>query len=180
VWAHLAGRDRLAGVLLALAIGTKVWPVALLVLLFRERRWRELRWTAGALAVQAVVILAWLGLDVIGPMWAAVIGHNVPRADAGLVPMQWTSWLRIAFEWWPTWGGYVVAVLLLLIPAKGRLGLGLGIMAGLALNTNLWHHYNLTVLLGVALIAAGLAVRLAQDRGLEMGLPGPQRRQAFR
>ena len=35
-------------------------------------------------------------------------------------------------------------------------GLGLGIMAGLALNSNLWHHYLLTVLLGLALIASGL------------------------
>ena len=160
VWAHIAGKDRLAGGLLAVAIGTKVWPVAMFIVVLRERRWREIQWALAGLALQAVIFLAWLGPDVIWPMVPAVLGENTPRDNIGTTEVLWTTWARLHWEWWPEWGGYAVAVGLLLIPATGRLGLGLGIMAGLALNTNLWHHYLLTLLLGLGLIAAGVVERI--------------------
>jgi hypothetical protein len=44
---------------------------------------------------------------------------------------------------------------LVLIPARGRLGLGLGILAGMAAVPNLWRHYLPTVAVGFLLLAFG-------------------------
>ena len=161
--AHRRERQRTAGVLLALAIGTKLWPVALLVVVLRERRWRELRWTGGVLAIQGLVAIAWLGPDVIGPMVPALVDQNVSRGIPSADLVIWTGWARAAWDWWPAWGGYAVAVALLLVPATGRLGLGLGIIAGLSLNTYLWHHYAPVFLFGAILILAGTLARLRRS-----------------
>lgn len=162
--AHVQGHQRVAGVVLALAIGTKLWPVALVVLLLRERRWLELRWAATALAVQGVLALAWLGPDVIGPMVPAILGQNLSRGGTGTVPVLWTTWARQAWDWWPAWGTYAVAGALLLVPATGRLGLGLGIIGGLSLNLYLWHHYAPVFAFGVVLILVGALARLRRPR----------------
>ena len=154
--AHVRGHQRVAGVILAVAIGTKLWPVALGVLLLRERRWPELRWAAGALALQAALALAWLGPDVIWPMVDAVAGGNLGRSDPAIEHVIWTGWARVALDWWPDWGGYALAAALLLVPAVGRLGLGLGIVGGLSLNLYLWHHYAPALVFGLLLIAAGV------------------------
>jgi hypothetical protein len=156
--AHLSGHQRLAGLLLALAIGTKLWPVALLVLVLRERRWRELRWTVGALAMQGALTLALLGPDVVGAMLAAVLGQNLARGAMRDAPVLWISALHVWWRWWPVWGGYAIAGALILVPLTGRLGLGLGIIAGLSLNANLWHHYAPVFVLGLLFIAFGLSV----------------------
>lgn len=161
--AHVQGHQRVAGVLLALAIGTKVWPIALVVLLLRERRWSELRWTVGALVIQGALALAWLGPDVIGPMVSAVLDANLGR-EPGVAAVMWTTWFRYTWDWWPAWGGYAVAGALLLMPATGRLGLGVGIIAGLSLNANLWHHYAPVFVLGVALVVAAALGRLGPER----------------
>ena len=76
--AHLGGFQRTAGILLALAIATKIWPVALLVLIVRERRLIELRWAAALLAAQSVAFLIWLGPDVVPDALRAVV-LNAPR-----------------------------------------------------------------------------------------------------
>jgi hypothetical protein len=157
---HVRGHERGAGVLLALSVGTKLWPVALIALLLRERRWREVRWLAGGLAVQGVVALAWLGPDVIGPMLPAIVGQNVSRGGTGTVPVLWTSWARAAWDWWPDWGGYAVAGILLLVPAVGLIGLGLGVIGGLSLNLYLWHHYAPVFGFGAVLILIGAVVRV--------------------
>src|SRR5438477_11266820 len=60
-WLMLRRRDRWAGLALGLAIGTKGWPVALVVPMVRERRWRVLGWAAATVLLQAVVFLLWLG-----------------------------------------------------------------------------------------------------------------------
>lgn len=157
--AHVRGHERVAGTLLALAVGTKIWPVALVILILRERRWSELRWAVGSLVIQAVATLAWLGLDVIDPIVPAVLGQNA-FGNTGTVPVIWTSWARVAWDWWPAWGSYAVATALLLLPSTGRLGLGLGIIAGLSLNTHLWHHYTPVFVFGVALAMAGALRRV--------------------
>lgn len=176
--AHLSGHQRVAGLLLALAIGTKLWPIALLVLVLRERRWRQFRWTAGTLAAQGAVTLALLGPDVVGPLVAAVLGQNLARETIGDAPVLWTSALRVWWEWWPTWGTYVVAAVLLLVPATGRLGLGLGIIAGLSLNANLWHHYGPVFALGFLLVAFGLAVATPSVRARSPGIDTDERGRA--
>lgn len=157
--AHLGGHQRVAGVLLALAIGTKLWPLALVVLLVRERRWSELRWATGVLAAQGVVTLVWLGPDVLAPMAGGVLGQNLAH-DTGIAAVLWTTAFGLMWDWWPAWGGYAVAAGLLLVPASGRLGLGLGIIAGLSLNTNLWHHYAPVFVLGLAMVGVGAFRRL--------------------
>jgi hypothetical protein len=162
--AHLSGHQRVAGLLLALAIGTKLWPVALLVLVLREGRLSELRWTVGALAVQGALTLAFLGPDVVAVMLAAVLGQNLARDAMGDAPVLWTSALRVWWEWWPVWGSYAIAGALLLVPVTGRLGLGLGIIAGLSLNANLWHHYAPVFVLGLLFIAFGLSVATPAGR----------------
>lgn len=177
--AHLAGHQRTAGVLLALAVATKIWPVALLVLVVRERRWTELRWVAGILAAQGIAFLAWLGPEGLPQLFEAIF-INVPR-DLLAQPVIWTTAFRVWWDWWPSWGTYVVAILLVAIPARGRLGLGLGILGGLALNANLWHHYLWVFLLGVALIIRAEDWRLISSRFRQAGLPNallPHRPQA--
>jgi hypothetical protein len=152
---HLAGHQRVAGLLLGLAIATKVWPVALVVLLLREKRWSELRWAAGFVAIQGVLILAWLGPDVLPNLIHAVFFANGPRNYPD-VPALWTTTARNNWSWWPWWGTYAVAVLFAAIPARGRIGLGLAIIAGLSLNANLWFHYDWAFYLGWALVVVGL------------------------
>jgi len=119
-----------------------------------------MRWATAALAVQAVLALAWLGVDVIGPMVPAIVGQNVSRGETGTVPVLWTTWARAAWDWWPSWGSYAVAVTLMVVPAIGRLGLGLGIIGGLSLNAYLWHHYAPVFAFGVVLIVVGAIARL--------------------
>lgn len=169
---YLAGHQRAAGVLLGLAIATKVWPIALVVLLLRERRWTALKWTASVVVVQGLLILAWLGPDVLPNLVRIVFFANGPRTYPE-IPQLWTSAARVAWSWWPAWGTYAVAALLLAIPARGRLGLGIGILAGLSLNANLWYHYNWSFWLGCALVLAGLGPHAARmtTRVLSARLP---------
>lgn len=137
---HVEGRQRWAGVTLAVAIGLKLWPIVFLPLLLRERRWTTLAVMAGALAVQGLLAIAWLGLDVIGPMLADLTYRLQPEPDDYVLNL------------WPAWVGYLIAVGLLLMPARGRLGIGLAMLAGMALVPNLWHHYLPTIVVGALLV----------------------------
>ena len=157
VVAHLRGQQRTAGVLLGLAIATKLWPLPLAVVAIRERRWLELRWAAGVLGVQAIAMLAWLGTDAIGPM----IQTARFDIDPETYPLLWISALQ-RVEWWPSWGGIAIALGLMAIPARGRVGMGLAIVAGLSLVINLWPEYAPTLAFGFALIAVELMRNLRQ------------------
>lgn len=150
---HLRGRQRAAGLLLGIAISFKPWPLALLPLLVREGAWREIRWAAVFLVAQGVVFLGWLGVDVV-PSMVAAITSPVP-IEPGVPVLGWT-FLRQSFGL-PGWIGVVAGILLLAIPARGRVGLGIAILAGLTLMVpNLWQHYLPVVVLGVALLLVPL------------------------
>ena len=152
--AYMRGNDRWAGVLLGLAVATKVWPIALAVLLLRERRWTVLRWSAATLAIQAVGFLAWLGPDVLPRMVEALTLNVSTVSCCGMIG---AAELRDAYPWWPPWGAAALAVAFVAAPARGRTGLGLGMLAGLFLVPNLWMHYLPTVAAAVALVVAGTA-----------------------
>jgi hypothetical protein len=149
-WAHLKGYQRSAGLLLGLAIAIKVWPVLIAILLIREKRWLEIEWTAALVAVQGIIVVLWLGPTVLPEMVAAL--RTVVPIPAGVVVL-WTTWARTSLEWWPAWGSIAVAGLLIAIPARGRLGLGLAMLAGLSLIANLWDHYLPTFVFVALLIA---------------------------
>jgi hypothetical protein len=151
--AHTTGRERGAGLLLSVAIGIKVWPVALLPLLLRERRWTTVAWAGAALAIQGLFFVLWLGPDVVAPALAA-LGEHV-EADTLVIGV---SAIGSVVSWWPVWAPAAAGVLLVLVPARGLTGLGLGILAGLAAIANLWGHYLPTILFGAILVAGGLVI----------------------
>jgi len=150
---HLLGRGRSAGVLLGAAIAMKLWPLALFPLLFRDRRWETLAWSTFVAGGIAVLTVSWLGLDVLRPAWDAMQVKAIVEPGN---PVFFVSWLRETQPWWPWWGGFVVALLLALIPVSGRLGIGLGILGGLALVPNLWRTYLPTLVFAGFLAAADL------------------------
>jgi len=161
--AHLAGRSTLGGVLLGVAIASKLWPAALLVPMLRERRWGTVAWATGTAGAIMVVALLWLGgLDVIRPMVTALSTDVEPAPRQVLIGF---TWLRVHTDWWPEWGGYVVSVLLLLVPARGLTGYGLAMLAGLAAIPNLWRHYLSTLVFAAALVVAGI-LRARRERTL--------------
>lgn len=150
-WLALGRHERSAGLLLGLAVATKLWPVTLAVVLVRERRWRLLAWAAGACVVQAVGFLAWLGPDVVPDLARALRAEDVePSGIIGLAA------LRSVLPWWPTWTGWIVAAALLALPVRGTAGIGTGILAGLAVITNLWGHYLPTLLFAIGLVVVPL------------------------
>lgn len=156
---HFEGRDRAAGWSLGLAIALKLWPIALIPFVLRERRWPALTHAALVVVVSGLVSFAWLGLDAVGPALEAMQERAVIEADN---PVFLLSWVRETQPWWPWWGGMAVAAVLALIPAGGRVGIGLGILAGLALVPNLWRTYLATFVVGLLLVTKGLRSRFAK------------------
>jgi len=153
-WLHLHGRDRAAGLMLGIAIATKPWPLAFLPLLARERRWQEMRWAMAFVLLQAIVFSGWLGADVL-PGMAAEITSPVPISEG--VPVFGWSLIRETYGL-PAWGGLVIGLLLLVVPARGRIGLGNAILAGLTLLVvNLWQHYLPVIALGLLLVIIPVA-----------------------
>jgi hypothetical protein len=147
----------IAGPVLGLAIAIKVWPATLLVVLIREREWRTALWAIGTSILLIGLSLVWLGgPTAIGPMVRALSTRDSVAPNDVVLGI---SWLRETVEWWPDWGGYAVAGLLLLIPARGLTGYGLATLAGMAAIPNLWRHYLETIVFGCALIWRGLADR---------------------
>ncbi|PZR62510.1 MAG: hypothetical protein DLM71_06795 [Chloroflexi bacterium] len=153
-WAYLAGHDRTAGLLLALAVGTKLWPIVIAVPAFRDRRWRTLGWLGIGLAIQGIAVLVWLGPDFPGDFLAA-LAVQIPPTGLLFGPTA-DPVLR---EAWNRGLGVILAAVLLILPVRGRAGLGLAIIAGLAPIANLWLTYGLTILLAVSLVGAGLLRR---------------------
>jgi hypothetical protein len=155
VAAHLAERSTLAGALLGIAIATKLWPATFLVVLARERSWRTLAWAVGTAGVIFIGAVLWLGgLEVIGPM-ARSLTLTQEITNQRVLGI---TWLRVYVDWWPAWGGFAIAVLLLLIPARGMAGYGLAALAGMAAIPNLWRHYLGTIIFGLVLLIRGLAL----------------------
>ena len=158
-WLMLRRRDRWAGLALGLAIGTKGWPVALVVPMVRERRWRVLGWAAATVLLQAVVFLLWLGPGF--PVRMLETLREIPPPTGFLFGPSSVSGLRFI---WESGGGVVVAVLLLALPLRGRSGIGAAILAGLAPIGNLWIHYGPTVMFAAALILGDAWWRLRAGR----------------
>jgi hypothetical protein len=150
---HLHRHDRSAGVLLGAAIALKLWPAALLPLLLRERRPESLLFVGLVVCGTVLASVTWLGPDVIG---AAVAAMQVRAVVEPWNPVLYISWLRETIPWWPTWAGYFIAVVLALIPARGMIGIGLGIFAGLAAVPNLWRTYLPTLVVAGAFTLAGV------------------------
>ncbi len=158
-WAHLTGRDRAGGILLALAVGTKLWPIVLAVPALRERRWRILRWLAAGLGIQSVLALIWLGPGFPAD-FLATLGVQIPPTGFLIGPTADPA-LR---DTWNRGVGVALSLGLLCLPVRGRMGLGVAILAGLAPIANLWLTYGLTVLLAAVLVAADLIRRPAHAR----------------
>jgi hypothetical protein len=165
--AHVSSRSTLAGVLLGVAIALKLWPAALAVPLARERSWGTLAWAGGTAALVIGGGLIWLGgVDAVRPMISALLIDVEPRPTQILIGL---TWLRVHTDWWPEWGGYAVAALLLLIPVKGRLGYGLATFAGLAAIPNLWRHYVGSIAFAALLVLGGLVRRRRQAASVPDG-----------
>jgi hypothetical protein len=146
-WCYLAGQWRAAGLLLGLAVATKLWPAALAVVALRERRWSVLGWALAFLVAQAVAVLVWLGPDVVGAMLRTV-AEPIPPTGYLLGPAA----IPGVREAWNAGLGLVVGGALLLLSARGRMGLGLAILAALSVIGNLWIHYGPTIIFAFALI----------------------------
>lgn len=151
--AHLAGRERSAGALLGVLIAVKIWPLALVAVVGRERRWRELRWATAIVAVQGFLFLAWLGPRLVPDLVTAL---RTPVPVEPWFTTMWTTWARELWDWWPAWGSVAIAAGLLAIPARRELGVGLGILAGLSLIANVWNHYIGFFVIAAVLIGRGL------------------------
>lgn len=158
VWAYLRGHDRWAGVALALAIATKLWPVVLLVVVLRDRRWEVVGWCSGLLAIQVVIFSIWLGPGAWSEMARLIVIHIPPTGI--LIGPTAVPGLRDA---WNSGLGIAVMATLLLIPAHGRMALGLAILAGLAPIANLWVHYAPTILFALALVIGEGVLLLRRD-----------------
>lgn len=174
LWTHLNKRHDAAGALLGAAIATKLWPAVYLVVLAREGAWRTILLATGTAVVVTVVSLAWLGgPGVIGPMVAALLVRDEVAPDNIVLGI---SWLRDTFAWWPEWGGYAIAVVLLAIPARGLTGYGLATFAGMAAIPNLWRHYLASIVFGALLLWRGLTPSRndAAQREVESSEPTPQ------
>ena len=167
--AQLANRSVPAGVLLGIAIATKLWPAALLVPLARERNWRTIIWAVGVAGIVTVVLLLWLGgPTVIRPLLKALATTDEVGPRHFVLGV---SWLRERTDWWPDWGGYAVCALILLIPAKGLTGYGLAMFAGTAVIPNLWRHYVGTIFFAAVITIRGLIDRIREHRGSDDAIP---------
>lgn len=151
--AHVRGHARIAGLLLGVAIATKLWPVLILVPLLRERSWPSIRWSIGTAAIATLLPILWLGPEVIGPM---VTGLQLKVPIESGNPVLWTTAFRQMWDWWPSWGAIAVAIVLLAIPARGLLAIGLAIIAGISVVPNIWDHYLPMLLVALAFVFSGL------------------------
>lgn len=170
VWAYVRNRHQLSGVLLGLAIATKLWPVVLVVPLLRDRQWTSIAWSLCTAAIATALPLAWLGVDAVGPM-AEALRLRVPIEPG--VAVLWTTAFRLLWDWWPAWGSVAIAVALLAVPLRGIPGFGLAIIAGVSVVPNIWDHYLPTIMVG--LLFAATAVRkqwLAPHLSRRSGLAG--------
>jgi hypothetical protein len=148
---YLRRRDTLAGLFLGLAIATKLWPITILIFALREKRWRTVGVACGLLAVQGLAFLAWLGVDSVAPMISA-FGVDIPPTGYLIGPSAFETTRGL----WNGGLGALFAIGILALPLRGRSGMGIAIIAGLAPITNLWIHYAPTVFFGLSCTASAL------------------------
>jgi hypothetical protein len=157
-WRYLRAADAPAGMLLGIAIATKLWPAVLLVPAVRERRWTVVAWATGVALAQGVVLFAWLGVDAV-PLFVERLGTEIPPTGMLIGPAA-VDGLR---ETWNSGLGLLVGVVILALPLRGPAAIGAAILAGMAAIPNLWIHYGTTILFAVALIGGAL-IRRGGDR----------------
>ena len=153
-WLYLRAADAPAGILLGIAIATKLWPAVLLVPAVRERRWALVAWATGVAVAQGVVLFAWLGVDAVS-LFVERLGTEIPPTGMLIGPAA-VDGLR---EIWNSGVGLLVGVAILALPLRGPAAIGAAIMAGMAAIPNLWIHYGTTILFAVALIGGALIRR---------------------
>jgi hypothetical protein len=163
-WALLSGRNTSAGVLIGLAIATKLWPATLLVFALRGRKPRVVGWALAVCLAQGLILFGWLGFDAIG---AAIdtFRNAIPPTGMLIGP----SGVPEFREAWHGGVGVVVAVGLLAIPLRGPAAIGTAILAGLAVVPNLWVHYGPTVVFAATLIAFDVWRAIKRRRGSASG-----------
>lgn len=161
-WAWMTRRDRAAGVLIGLAIATKLWPVTLLVVALRQRRGRVMAWAAGVTLIQGILLFGWLGFDAIGHAMDT-FRTTIPPTGILIGP----SAVAATRDAWNAGFGAVMAMVMLALPFRGRAGVGVAILAGLAVIPNLWIHYAPTALFAAAMIAVDVWRTIETRRGRE-------------
>jgi hypothetical protein len=120
----------------------------------------------GIVAVVGLATITWLEPAVVGPAVDSIRSRDDIKPGNVVFGI---TWLRESLDWWPSWGGYAIAAALAVIPARGRLGLGLGMLAGMAAVPNLWRHYLPTVAVGLLLVAFGIR-KGPQNAGKGLGV----------
>lgn len=148
VGAYVKGMDRWAGVLLGLAIATKLWPATLLVVALRDRRMAVVAIALGVVAIQAILLFGWLGFDAV-PRFLANLREPIPPTGYLIGP----SSVPAVRALWAGGLGILIGAGLLVLPLRGLVGIGVAILAGLLAIPNLWIHYGLTVLFAVSLVS---------------------------
>jgi hypothetical protein len=161
-WQYLRVADAPAGILLGLAIATKLWPAVLLFPAVRERRWAVVAWATGIAVAEGVVLFTWLGVDAV-LLFVERLGTDIPSTGMLIGPAAFDG-LR---EIWNSGLGLLAGVVILALPLRGPAAMGAAILAGMAAIPNLWIHYGTTILFAVALIG-GAVIR----RGGERNEPG--------
>lgn len=157
-WQYLRAAGAPAGVLLGIAIATKLWPAVLLVPAVRERRWGVVAWATGVAVAQGLVLFAWLGVDAV-PLFVERLGTEIPPTGILIGPAA-VDGLR---EIWNSGLGLLLGIVILALPLRGPAAIGAAILAGMAAIPNLWIHYGTTILFAMSLIG-GAIIRRGGDR----------------
>lgn len=165
-WHYLRAAEAPAGVLLGIAIATKLWPAVLLVPAVRARRWGVVAWAIGIAVVTGVVLFAWVGFDAV-PLFVQRLGTAIPPTGYLIGPVS-VDGLR---ELWSGGLGLLVGVVILALPLRGPAAIGAAILAGMAAIPNLWIHYGPTILFAGALIAGALIPGRGDDEPDERSDP---------
>lgn len=167
-WHYLRGAHASAGLLLGIAIATKLWPAVLLVPAVRERRWGVVAWATGVAVAQGVVLFAWLGVGAI-PLFIERLGTEITPTGILIGPAAFDG-LR---EIWTGGLGVLVGVVILARPLRGPAAIGAAVLAGMAAIPNLWIHYGPTILFAVSLVGEAM-IRRGGERS-ELGERGDPR-----
>jgi len=103
-------RDRpWSGGILGVMIAVKIWPVALALWLVGQRRWEALAWTAGSLAICALISLAGAG-------WANHVAYL--GVAAGIHPSAFSLTWQLGIPW--LWAAVLVLGLALIVVVRSR------------------------------------------------------------
>lgn len=167
LWAWARGRPALTGLMIGLGTATKLYPLfllgGLLVICWRERRWRELG-VVGGVAGAAYIVAnapAWVtGWDAWRYFWSFNADRGADLGSLWLVVQQATGWVPSAgLVNEVSWGFFVlwcvgVLVLGMAAPRTPRLAqLGLLVVAGFLLVNKVYSPQYVLWLLPLAVLA---------------------------